>query len=150
MPIRSRLYVVCSDANAVAVMDISEAMSSLRGFVPTGWYPTAVRAHADGRLVVLNGRGLRSYAESAGPEPYAFGPRPSTKVGLPTGGVCRAHADRLRLRSSSRSTTRSSTQYTKTVIGNSPYRDEADGAGRRFRRATPCPRGRGIHRPSST
>ena len=39
-----RLFVACSDANAVAVVDISEARSRVRGFIPTGWYPTAVRA----------------------------------------------------------------------------------------------------------
>jgi hypothetical protein len=31
------------------------------GFVPTGWYPTAVKELSDGTLAVLNGRGLRSY-----------------------------------------------------------------------------------------
>ncbi|HUS07015.1 MAG TPA: beta-propeller fold lactonase family protein, partial [Bryobacteraceae bacterium] len=52
---QSRLYVVCSDANAVAVADISESRSRVMGFVPTGWYPTAARGLSDGRLVVLNG-----------------------------------------------------------------------------------------------
>ncbi len=32
--------------------------SRVLGFVPAGWYPTAVRALADGRLVVVNGKGL--------------------------------------------------------------------------------------------
>ena len=50
---QSQLFVVCSDANAIAVVDISEESSSVLGFVPTGWYPTAVRSLADGRLVIL-------------------------------------------------------------------------------------------------
>ncbi len=50
-----RLFVVCSDANAVAVVDLSEAPSRVLGYLPTGWYPTAARALPDGRLVVLNG-----------------------------------------------------------------------------------------------
>jgi YVTN family beta-propeller protein len=54
---QSRLFVACSDANVVAVADISEARSRLEGFVPSGWYPTGVRALSDGRLVILNGRG---------------------------------------------------------------------------------------------
>ena len=41
-----RLYVACSDANAAAVVDISESRSRVEGFIPTGWYPTAVRALA--------------------------------------------------------------------------------------------------------
>jgi DNA-binding beta-propeller fold protein YncE len=65
----TRLYVVCSDANAVAVADIGEERSRVAGFIPTGWYPTAVRSLADGRLVVLNGRGLRSYSNPNGPNP---------------------------------------------------------------------------------
>ncbi len=54
---QSRLYVVCSDANAAAVVDVTAARSLVLGFIPTGWYPTAARALADGRLVVLNGKG---------------------------------------------------------------------------------------------
>ncbi|HLJ50471.1 MAG TPA: alkaline phosphatase family protein, partial [Bryobacteraceae bacterium] len=66
----TRLYVVCSDANAVAVVDVSTKESRVQGFVPTGWYPTAVRSLADGRLVVLNGRGLGSHPNPKGPSPY--------------------------------------------------------------------------------
>ena len=65
----SQLFVVCSDANAVAVADISESTSAVLGFIPTGWYPTAVRSMPDGRLVVLNGRGLRSFPNPQGPNP---------------------------------------------------------------------------------
>ena len=60
-PDQNRLYVVCSDANAAAVVDVTEERSHVLGFIPTGWYPTAVKALADGRLVVLNGKGSRSY-----------------------------------------------------------------------------------------
>jgi DNA-binding beta-propeller fold protein YncE len=56
-PDQSHLYVVCSDANAVGVLDVTAARSQVLGFVPTGWYPTAATALADGRLVVLNGKG---------------------------------------------------------------------------------------------
>ena len=59
-PDQKRLFVVCSDANAVAVVDVSTPRSHVQGFVPTGWYPTAARALADGRLTVLNGRGVGS------------------------------------------------------------------------------------------
>jgi DNA-binding beta-propeller fold protein YncE len=55
-PDRKRLYVVCSDVNAVAVADITSARAQPLGFIPTGWYPTAVRVLGDGRVVVLNGR----------------------------------------------------------------------------------------------
>jgi DNA-binding beta-propeller fold protein YncE len=68
-PDQSHLYVVCSDANAAAVVDVTAARSEVLGFVPTGWYPTAARALSDGRLVVLNGKGSRSYPNPNGPNP---------------------------------------------------------------------------------
>jgi len=60
-PDQQRLLIACSDANVVAVADISEARSQLEGFIPAGWYPTAARVLADGRVLILNGRGLASY-----------------------------------------------------------------------------------------
>ncbi len=54
---QSRLYVVCSDANVVAVVDVSGVSSRVLGFIPTGWYPTDVAPLDDGRIVVLNGKG---------------------------------------------------------------------------------------------
>src|ERR1700691_1593880 len=40
-PDGKRLFVVCSDANAVAVADVSGERSRVEGFIPTGWDPTA-------------------------------------------------------------------------------------------------------------
>src|ERR1035438_7532262 len=66
----TRLFVACSDANAAAVVDVGEGRSRVEGFIPTGWYPTAVRALVNGTLVVLNGKGLRSYPNAEnGPNP---------------------------------------------------------------------------------
>jgi DNA-binding beta-propeller fold protein YncE len=64
------LFTVCSDANAVAVTDISETRSRLLGFIPTGWYPTAARILKDGTILVLNGRGLQSYPNPKAPGPF--------------------------------------------------------------------------------
>jgi DNA-binding beta-propeller fold protein YncE len=66
---QSKLYTVCSDANAVAVTDVSGAKSRMLGFIPTGWYPTAARVLPDGRLMIFNGRGSRSYPNPNGPQP---------------------------------------------------------------------------------
>jgi YVTN family beta-propeller protein len=68
-PDRQKLFVACSDANAVAVIEVSEQPSRVAGFIPTGWYPTAVCSLADGRLVVLNGKGVRSFPNPKGPNP---------------------------------------------------------------------------------
>jgi len=50
-----QLYVACSDANVVAVADISAQHPLVLGFIPTASYPTAVRSGNDGQLIVLNG-----------------------------------------------------------------------------------------------
>ncbi len=77
-PDGKRLFVACSDANAAAVIDVSQERSRVEGFIPTGWYPTAVRALEGGALVVLNGKGLRSY-----PNPKD-GPNPTMRRGRRT------------------------------------------------------------------
>lgn len=54
------LYVANADNNALAVVDISKPGRSVaKGFIPTGWYPTAVAA-VGGKLVVANGKGVAS------------------------------------------------------------------------------------------
>jgi YVTN family beta-propeller protein len=66
------LFVANSDNNAVAVVDISnsisdearrnrESVSVVEGFIPVGWYPTAVGVSPDNKtLFVANGKGLDS------------------------------------------------------------------------------------------
>jgi len=119
-PDRNRLFVVCSDANAVAMADLSEDRSRVAGFIPTGWYPTAARVLPDGRLVVLNGRGSRSYPNPQGPNPVRrvapshLGPAGVQYVGrIQTGSVSFVPPfDESQL-----------IAYSKAVFGNSPYRD---------------------------
>ena len=65
----SKLFVACSDANSAAVIDVSQTRSRVMGFVPTGWYPTSAFGLPDGRIAVLNGKGLGSYANPKGPNP---------------------------------------------------------------------------------
>src|ERR1039457_92638 len=68
-PDGKKLFVACSDGNVAAVVDVSSDRSVVDGFIPTGWYPTAVRVLPSGTLVVLNGKGLRSYPNPGGPNP---------------------------------------------------------------------------------
>lgn len=68
-PDEERLYVVCADANAVARVDLSGRRSVVEGFIPVGWYPLAARVLPGNRLLVLNGRGARSFPNPQGPNP---------------------------------------------------------------------------------
>jgi YVTN family beta-propeller protein len=66
------LFVANADNNSVVVVDISntiseearknrEYVSVVEGFIPVGWYPTAVAASPDNKtLLVANGKGLAS------------------------------------------------------------------------------------------
>lgn len=117
---RSKLYVVCSDANAIAVADVTAKRTRVQGFVPTGWYPTAARSLADGRLIVLNGRGLRSYANPHGPGPMRITGIHEEWSGPPQ------YVGRLQTGTASVIAPFDNDQldaYSKTVLANSPYRD---------------------------
>ena len=117
---QTKLYVVCSDVNAAAVVDISDEHSAVHGFVPTGWYPTAARSLADGRLVVLNGRGLRSFPNPQGPSP-ARRPEP-----LHQGVANVEYVARIQTGTASFVDPIEGSrleEYTATVLSNSPYRD---------------------------
>ena len=69
------LLVANADNNTVAVVDVSTAgASKVRGFVPTGWYPTGVAFDREGkRIFVLNGKGLTPAANPRGPQPGTRG-----------------------------------------------------------------------------
>ncbi len=65
------LLVANADNNVVAVVDVEErGRSTVSGFIPTGWYPTAVGFDRAGRRVyVLSGKGLASVPNPDGPNP---------------------------------------------------------------------------------
>lgn len=121
---KNKLYVVCSDANATAVVDVTEARSHVLGFIPTGWYPTAAKALADGRLVIINGLGSRSYPNPKGPNPTVRAA--PVHEGSPAPMV--EYVGRLQIGSASIIAPITDDQlrsYTADVMANSPYRDEA-------------------------
>ncbi len=63
------LYVANADNNCLAVFDVSIAGSSKsKGFIPVGWYPTAVKVIGK-KVFVANGKGFTSMANPYGPNP---------------------------------------------------------------------------------
>ncbi|MGO9232242.1 MAG: alkaline phosphatase family protein [Bryobacteraceae bacterium] len=115
-----RMYVACSDANAVAVMDLAGDRSYVRGFIPAGWYPTAARVLPDGTLVVLNGKGVRSYANPHGPSP-ARRPEP-----VHAGTAAEEYVARMQTGTASwiaPFTDGQLEKWTAAALADSPYRD---------------------------
>ena len=66
-----KLAIANANNNCLTIFDISiPGESKPLGFIPTGWYPTNVKAHGK-RLWVTNGKGLRSLPNPEGPSPVA-------------------------------------------------------------------------------
>ena len=81
------LYIANADNNCLAVFDVSKKGRSLStGFIPTGWYPTAVKVIGR-KLFVTNGKGFSSRANPKGPNPVQtrtpqqVGANPQANVG---------------------------------------------------------------------
>jgi YVTN family beta-propeller protein len=121
-PDGKRLFVACSDGNVAAVVDISAERSRVEGFIPTGWYPTAVRLLPSGTLVVLNGKGVQSYANPAdGPNPSK---RPAGEHQEP--GIRPGYVGYMQTGTASwiePFTAEQLDAWTKKAMTNSPYRD---------------------------
>jgi len=65
------LYVANADNNCLAVFDVSKPGSGRsKGFIPVGWYPTAVRVIGK-KIWVANGKGFSSMANPYGPNPVS-------------------------------------------------------------------------------
>ncbi|MGC2399414.1 MAG: beta-propeller fold lactonase family protein [Acidobacteriaceae bacterium] len=66
---RKLLYIANADNNSIAVVRIdNRAHSSVVGFVPTGWYPSALALADRGHtLFIGNGKGEEGHADRKGP-----------------------------------------------------------------------------------
>jgi hypothetical protein len=63
VPGKKLLLAANADNNSLTVIDIRDPQHPTPvGFIPVGWYPTKVLVRADGTVLVLNGKGGRSFA----------------------------------------------------------------------------------------
>jgi YVTN family beta-propeller protein len=113
------LYVANADNNCIAVIDVSERdKSQVKGFIPTGWYPTAVAATPDGKFLLVGvGKGNQTrpnplYKEGERPKGER---RPFPYIGTTLSGALSIVAvpDEKELK-----------EYTARVFKNCPYADE--------------------------
>jgi len=116
-----RLFVACSNYNTVAVVDISDKSPRVEGFLPSGWYPTAVRALPGGRLLILNGRGAASAANPDGPNPLLVPILPGRGIGAPgyVAAIQKGAASLIEPFAAQQLR-----DYTRTVFRNSLYSDQ--------------------------
>ncbi len=72
-PVSRTLYVALAHENAIGVVDLEAG--TLKGMIPTGWYPNDVKVSPDGAfLVVSNGRGVGDGpSDSPGPGTHSPG-----------------------------------------------------------------------------
>jgi YVTN family beta-propeller protein len=64
------LYVANADNNCLAVLNVTESgRTRSLGFIPVGWYPTALEVASNGDILVANGKGAGSQANPGGPNP---------------------------------------------------------------------------------
>jgi len=67
---QNTLYIANADNNCLAVYDVTSPGNSVsKGFIPVGWYPTNVKI-VHNKLYVTNGKGLSSFPNQMGPDPY--------------------------------------------------------------------------------
>ena len=80
-PDEKTLYIANADNNCLAVFDVSMPGSSHSlGFIPTGWYPTCVKAIGK-KIFVTNGKGFSSMANPYGPNPSKEGQEVNYQAG---------------------------------------------------------------------
>ena len=100
------LVAALADNNAVAVVDVTNAARSLvDGFIPTGWYPTAVAFSRDGKqILILDGKG-----------------QPTSGANPAGGGMDRRLLGTISMVAVPDRTTLS--EFTRRVIAATPYSD---------------------------
>ena len=69
------LYAALADMNAIGVINL--ASGTLTGYIPTGWYPTAVVSAPYRRLLVTNAKGTQTQYPNPALKQYDFGNNPS-------------------------------------------------------------------------
>lgn len=81
------LYVTLGDLNAVAVLDVDGNNLSLQGYIPGGWYPSAVVAPTSDSILFTNAKGTTLLYPNPGYVQWAFNADPEYDLHLIEGQV---------------------------------------------------------------
>ncbi|RRB02035.1 bifunctional YncE family protein/alkaline phosphatase family protein [Larkinella rosea] len=118
------LYIANADNNCLAVFDVTEkGHGRSSGFIPTGWYPTAVKVIGS-KIFVTNGKGFSSKANPKGPNPalsrvpQQIGPNPQANTGRQQyiGGLFKGTLSIIKVPES-----QELAAYSRLVYANTPY-----------------------------
>ena len=78
-PAGDSLYVSLAGINAAAVVDLND--KKIRGYIPAGWYPTAVFCNPGfNQIIILSGKGLGTGPNPDGPKPGINAPNRSQYI----------------------------------------------------------------------
>jgi YVTN family beta-propeller protein len=123
------LYIANADNNCLAVFDVSKYGTSIsKGFIPVGWYPTAVKVIGN-TIFVANGKGLTSHANPYGPDPYKIRSQLGFQLGLLKDSKSAQYIGGLMKGSLSiikKPTDAQLAIYSKAVYDNTPYTKEKE------------------------
>ncbi len=111
------LYIANADNNSVAVADISDReQSKVLGFIPTGWYPTALLlTDHNSTLLIGNAKGEKSYSDIGGPySPKGLHHKGETIKSLQSSSIEMLSVAELKEKLP---------HWTEQVTKNTPYRD---------------------------
>lgn len=120
-PNEKTLYIANADNNNVALVDVSKRREAkVKGFIPTGWYPTSVRASKNGKQIfVANGKGLAGAANPKGPQPLPGRSRAENKDVQYIGSMLKGTVSLIDVPANGKLA-----ELTKRTYANSPYTDE--------------------------
>jgi YVTN family beta-propeller protein len=112
------LFVANADNNCIAVVNVREAGEShVMGFIPSGWYPSALHLTPQMKLYVGNSKGLEPHSNVDGPtSPLLHGAVSKTSVRDIQRGTVNI-VDIANLKNEIRN-------WTKQVYDNIPYKDD--------------------------
>ena len=123
------LFVANADNNCVVVLDVSKpGFTKSKGFIPTGWYPTALKVIGN-KLYVANAKGFNSMANPDGPKPLSHdessgvhkGNKRKEKGLQYIGGLFKGTLSIITIPDE-----KVLDNYTKTVYENTPYSKERE------------------------
>lgn len=112
------LFVANADNNCIAVVNVGESgESNVLGFIPAGWYPSALHLTPQMKLYMGNSKGLEPHANPDGPtSPLLKGKVSKTSVrDIQRGTVNIVSISNLRTNIKA---------WTKQVYDNIPYKDD--------------------------